>query len=148
MADIIPHCAKVVNIVPPCDKDVLFYNILCMLPPPHPTSQLPAYGYQLDTYYWTYTLAGSAYEPCPLSRQKPYEEHQAMGVYEVYSKEVHICGVCPLHLLSTFKSAYQWLLTKHLLIYLYHTSFNQDMHMVHGLPPVGHRYSQTDRTVR
>ena len=40
----------------------------------------------------------------------------------------------PLPPQFTFKDAYPLLLTGHLVLDLYHVSFNQDLHMSHGLP--------------
>ena len=61
VANVIPHCAKVVYIVTPCDKDVIMFNILFM-PPVTPTQPQGYWPLVMDltTCYWTYTSPDSA----------------------------------------------------------------------------------------
>ena len=87
VADIILHCAKAVHIVLPCAKDVMLSSYIMYIPClPYPISGLSAHGYQLDTHSWTCTMPDSV-KTCSgqcshLIRQKPQEEHQAMGVQD------------------------------------------------------------------
>ena len=69
------------------------------------TSRLPGHGYWLDTYYWTYTMPGSARTHTsamvPLSRQQPQEEHQGQGIREVYQVWVpYLWFMIPVHILD------------------------------------------------
>ena len=59
--NVIPHCTKIVHIVPTLWQGCYFVQyIMYALCFPHPTSKLHVYFYQLYTYYWTYWMPGSA----------------------------------------------------------------------------------------
>ena len=52
---------NVENFIPHRDKDVFISSLLCMPPASLVQPQdLAAHGYELDTYYWIYTMPVSA----------------------------------------------------------------------------------------
>ena len=66
--------------------------------PPHQTSGLPAHGYWGNTYYWTYTMPGSArtftWAIVPLTGKKPWAMHSGQG----HTRSLfHVCEVYPLY---------------------------------------------------
>ena len=96
VADFIPHCAKFVHIVLPCDKDVVLFNVLCI----PPASPIQTQGYLPMVINWTPTTElipcqvqpGPAHKSwSPLSRQMPQEKYHTKVVQEVYSTKIHVC---------------------------------------------------------
>ena len=88
VGDVIQHGAKVVHIVPPCDKDVMLSNYI-MYAPCIPSTSQDCLPMVID---WTsstgllpcQTQPGSAHEPWfPLSRQKLQEQHQGQGCLRI-----------------------------------------------------------------
>ena len=153
VADVIPHCAKVVYIIQPCDKDVLLSNyIMCV--PMFLLSNLRVTCPWLSSGHLILDLHHARFsQDMHMSPNPPYlaevqEEHEAKSVSRSLFIEVHVGKVCNLHPLSTFKSLFPWLLTGRPLLDLYHARFSQNLHTGHVPSSAGRRHRETQGAVR